>query len=496
MACEAEQAAVNTIQAKIAALRAEQAAAPKQEQGGYTARLNQLGAQAFALGQTLAACRAAQPPAPGPLVLPHLMEISRVDGTPWVNPPFNTSAPNWSSNVVGGKTFDGSKDHPFEWVSVLNPKVEQDDEVGVAGTAILVDDSGADRPADDWYLADVPFTHPFKADFEFTLVPDAPYLPLLAPANRDRNGVFKDSWPAANHLLGADPAGVLALEVDGALVPTEDRVQPADRVALYGRWIVDAGHPEFHTEIHPPLLMAHARCVNAVGAPTPPTLDAVTHVQFWSRPYQAAQLFKNDGDSGIVLADYIERIASTIIHDIDAYPVLHDKAFAGTHLVAFTVRAPAQPPRSNPAAVPAWQLMCSYHFTVNGSCGVEVIPSPADPNAALVVLALNAAGYPTLPEPPSDNVNVSLGKLLNASGTSVSWYAAIGISILKRIHNDHIVFRIYRPPATSAQDSAAVVPFTPLHTLPASSHATDPHSPFPVRGWLKLAWAPVPHTNG
>ena len=485
MACEAEQAAFDTLEAKVAALRAEQAAAPKPEQGGFTARLNQLGAQAVLLGQQLAACRAAQ--IPPPLVLPHLMEISKIDGTPWVNPAFNTSAPTWSSNVVGGQTFDGSKAHPFEWVSVLNPTVEQDDEVGVAGTAILVDDSGND----------LPFTHPFGNDFEFTLVPDAPYLSLLAPANRDRNGVFKDSWPAARQLVGADPPGVLALEVDGALVPPDDRVTPADRVAVYGRWIVDAGHAEFHTEIHPPLLMAHARCVDATGRPAPATVGATTHVQFWSRPYQSAQLFKNAGDSGITLVDYIKRIVETV-RGIYAYPPIHDKAFAGVHLVAFTVRAPAQPPRPNPVAVPAWQLECSYHFTVNGSCGVEVIPSPADPNAVLVVLALNAVGYPTLPEPPSDNKNFSISDLLNdakSRGTNISWYESAFFWLKQLQLNDQIGFRIYRRPPTSAQDTVGVVPFTPLHTLPASSHATDPHSPFPVRGWLKLAWVPVVQTK-
>jgi hypothetical protein len=29
-----------------------------------------------------------------PPVLPHLLQISRIDGTPWVNPPFDTSDPN------------------------------------------------------------------------------------------------------------------------------------------------------------------------------------------------------------------------------------------------------------------------------------------------------------------------------------------------------------------------------------------------------------------
>jgi hypothetical protein len=93
-------------------------------------------------------------PTISPPVLPHMLEISRMDGTPWVNPPFDTSDPNWSSNVVGGKTFDGSSSRALEWVSVLNPSVEQDDEVGLSGTVIKPELSGND----------LPFTHPFEND--------------------------------------------------------------------------------------------------------------------------------------------------------------------------------------------------------------------------------------------------------------------------------------------------------------------------------------------
>jgi hypothetical protein len=41
-----------------------------------------------------------------------------------------------------------------------------------------------------------------------------------------------------------------------------------------------------------------------------------------------------------------------------------------------------------------------------------------------------------------------------------------------------------------------VVPFTPLHTLPASKEVTDPQQRFPVRGWLKLAWVGPTATTG
>jgi hypothetical protein len=427
-----------------------------------------------------------------PPVLPHLLEISKIDGTPWVNPPFDTSDPAWSSNVVGGATFDGSSAHPREWVSVLNPQQEQDDEVGLAGTAISPEISGND----------LPFTHPFGNDFEFTIVPDAPYTSLLAPANRDTQGVYAPSWPLAHQLGLPDPVGVLPLEVDAALVPEADRVTHADRVAVYGRWIVDAGHAEFHTEIHPPLLMGWARCVDANGSPAPPTPGATTLFQLWSRPYQAAQLFTTNGDTGLVLQDYIERIVETV-GDITAYPPIHAKPFSGVHLVAFTVRPPL--PISAPAGplggviAPLQHLECSYHFTVNGSCGVEVIPSPADANSVLVVVSLSDAGYPELPEPASQMQQLSISGLLDEASrlhinieTWKKWFLELkGLQL-----NDHVGFRIFSAPATSAQDSVGVVPFTPLATLPASAQVTDPGQPFPIRGWVRLRWVGPTDTTG
>ncbi len=194
-----------------------------------------------------------------PVGAPHLLDVSRIDGSPWVNPAFNTSDPNWASNLLGGQGYDGSSAHPFEWVSVLNPKVEQDDEVAACGTALAPDVSGND----------VPFVHPFGNDFEFSIALDPAYAPLLAAGNlaapnTNPNAPYHDAWPAAK-ALGLNPTGVLGLEIDGPLVPLADRPMNGDRVAIYGRWIVDAGHQPFHSEIHPPLLMAYARTLDVHG---------------------------------------------------------------------------------------------------------------------------------------------------------------------------------------------------------------------------------------
>ena len=425
-----------------------------------------------------------------PLSPPHILDISRLDGTPWANLAFDTSNPNWSSAVVGGHTFDGSSAHPFEWVSVMNPTLEQDDEVGLAGTVIQPDISGED----------LPFTHPFGNDFEFTIAPDPAYDSLLAPANKDANGVYKDSWPAAQG-LGISVPGFLGLEVDAGIVPGADRPRHGDRVATYGRWIVDAGHPEFHTEIHPPLLLAYARSENAAGTPVAASADAITHFQLWGRPYQAAQKFSSGGDTNLCLQDYVTDIVETL-GSITAYPPIHAKPFTGVHLVAFTVRPPGQPQTAGgpaaSAAVPSHVLECSYHFTVNGSCGVEVITSPADANAVLVLVSLSDAGYPSLPEPPSQMKQLSISALLNeakALGENIAWYKSAFLTLKSWQLSDNVGFRIFNAPATSAHDSENVVPFTPLRSLPSQTVTTDKTQAFPVRGWLKIAWIPTQTTR-
>lgn len=409
-----------------------------------------------------------------------LLDISKINGSPWANPPFDTSDPNWSSNVVGGHTFDGSSAHKFEWVSILNPNDEQDDEVGVAGTVVNPNVSPHD----------LPFTHPFGGDFEFAIVPDPAYEGLLATANKDPNNTnaYADSWQAAQATGISIPSGLLGLEIDDALVPPEYRPAQGDRVAVYGRWIVDAGHPDFHTEIHPPLLMAYARSTDSSGNPVAPSASATTFFQVWSRPYQAGQLFTTNGDTGLALRDYASRIAKTL-GDVQAFPPVLAKPFQGVHVVSFTIRPPVPAPRTRPMQLPTMQLQCSYHFTVNGSCDVQVIASPAESNSILVILALNSVGYPTLPEPPGQFDKYSIQDLLKQvpSGADLSWIEEEWLDI----KGDVYVRRFAAPHMSPTQDSVNVVPFTSLTALPSSSHATDPSQPFPVYGWVKLQWVNV-----
>lgn len=432
----------------------------------------------------------AQPTPPGPAVvspgpLPHLLHISKIQGDNWANPAYDTTSATWSSQVVGGSAYDGSDAHPLEWVSVLNPTVEQDDEVGVAGFAVAVDLSGAD----------LPFTHPFGGDFEFGIAPDPEYAGLLAASNHDPNATndnIKNAFPDGRR-IGLPVDGALPMEVEAGMVPDAYRAQVGDRVAAYGRWIVDAGHEDFHTEVHPPLLLARARAVNTQDADAYPDASAVTLMQLWSRPFQAAQKF-TDGDSkNLSLQSYLGNIAETL-GDIRAYPPTFPKPFDGIHLVSFLVRppVPSAPMRLRPFG-PA-HLECSYSFTTNKACGVQVQQSLSDPNAVEVILALNSAGYPSLPEPAKTMVKYKIDDLVHQIPADLDTLTSVLLDVVKAYQSKFglseadLYVRTYNP--LSAPDLGMhAVPFTPLANLPRSSVNVDDTQPFPVIGWLKVKWA-------
>ncbi|WP_308465792.1 hypothetical protein [Rathayibacter soli] len=422
------------------------------------------------------------PPVVSPGPLPQLLQISKLDGSSFVDPAFDTSAADWSSALVGGTTFDGSSAHSMEWVSVLNPTLEQDDEVGIAGFAVTPEMSGAD----------LPFTHPFGPDFEFAIVPDTEYDALLAASNRDPAGPYAAGWPDARRAGLPAPPGILGLEVDGALVPPTYRPESGDRIALYGRWIVDAGHSDFHTEIHPPLVMARARAVNDQDSPAYPDGNATTLLQLWSRPYQAAQHFTDGSSTGLALGDYLQNIAETL-GDIKAYPPVFAKSFDGIQLIAFTVRPAVIATAPARRIQDRVHLECSYSFTVNNACGVQVQQSPADPNAVVVILALNSVGLPALPELPNTLDKYTIDSLVAQIPGGTSGLTSLLIDVVKAwqsrfgLGEADIYVRRYNGP-NDPSPAAQVVPFTNLADLPRSSVTVDNAQPFPVIGWLKLKW--------
>jgi hypothetical protein len=230
--------------------------------------------------------------------------------------PTDTSNPLWPVLKVGGKRFLLNDEPLFEWVPILADNWEfeilNEQLVGISGTAVLSRLSNHDIPfthpfADD---ADRP-AHPygrFGDDFEFFIAPDTPYYNLMAVTDLDVgrlapwfkiNAEVQAAITQANDQKPADllspgglnlaVPGVLGVEIDQGLIPKVYRPQDGDRVAVFGRWIVDAGHDTFETEIHPPLVAARAfqpllrSSTGGIGIVSPD--PDVTHSTLIGRPY-------------------------------------------------------------------------------------------------------------------------------------------------------------------------------------------------------------------
>jgi hypothetical protein len=295
----------------------------------------------------------------------------------------------------------------------------------------------------DYSDKDVPFTHPMGFDWEFLMALDVPaeepdrYTFLLTPADQSCS---EPGFPEAVALAGSatDDTGrpvvplgpdglpsLLGVEIDSGLVPERftdgpgGGAQLGDRVAVFGRWIVDCGHQipvtrcgdgadihpglkAFRTEIHPPLLVAAARVSTPQDA-APGVLAAPlsTRLLLTSRPFLVGQRFSVD--TGAALHDdaapddgpFVKHIVQELIKvndtllgiptssiQVEAHPKIKSYPFGTDHVMRIVVRPPA--PASGTLAV-------AFQFTMRTGCSVTVTPGEGD--SVVVTVSLEHAAY-------------------------------------------------------------------------------------------------------
>ena len=287
-------------------------------------------------------------------------EILEID---YVNPRpgFDLNDPNWPTTIIGG-TGTYPNHSGKEWVQVLDPREEYDAHlIGATGWLIGPEFSGSD----------VPFSHPFGFDWEFYVALDSDYSFLLAPANTLPADQVKRAKDLQIQPQPA-PARLLGVEIDGGLVPPDfvSEVKEGHRVAVFGRWIVDAAHYDqyddggqkgFRTEIHPPLLMACA---------SPRESDGATRVVFTTRPYLVGQTYSTDEnkiyddlaeDDGGLHDHFVHEIVKLNTFrslGVEAHPKIKSQPLSGgPHQLHFKIR-PAAP------RAPGQRLSISFSFTV------------------------------------------------------------------------------------------------------------------------------------
>jgi hypothetical protein len=441
MACEDLKATYDALSAQLADLEAQIASDPKQEQAGEQAQLKALTAKVWAAGQAYGACheativplkvRGAQP-----------QEILTIQHQ---NPAYGDGS-SWGTTIAGG-SFPGHQG--FEWKQVTDTASEYDTTpVGATGWATFSDTASTDFK----------FTHPFGKDWEFLLALDNAYYSLCPLENthlangRDvisefaRLGLTNPAITGGEDVLGnVTSKGFLGVEWEIGLVNPSFQAEfsDGDRVAVFGRWIVDCGE-DFHSEIHPPLLMASA----GVYKKTPATADQnglqYTRALFASRAYLAGQTFyegtysdkvyedgvSDDGHFVQHMVNELRKAESWNIFDtslkMEAHPKIKQNPFQGIHLFPFIIRTTEAKPAGD-----GRPLVVSFHFTVRSGCTVEVTRN--DDSSVRVYIVINSAGYTPPKLPNRSAVNYSLDQINSDLNLVFKWELLAGLGALLNI---------------------------------------------------------------
>jgi hypothetical protein len=438
-----------------------------------------------------------QPPGAG--ALQAIPRIPGVNGLPilttdYRNPSYDISQ---SGQVCGGKRWLEGGDTPaHEWTQVTDPKNEYEEvPAGLSGVALFPPQDAKTRGLSS---RDVPFTHPFGFDWETFIAPDSAYISLLAPSNGPQAvDEYRDAVQRAQQLGLAVPNGVLNVETDQDLIPPIYRAQEGDRVAVFGRWIVDCGHEDFHTEIHPPLLFVTARTGATQGSPTPGSVTVSTVV---ARPFLVSQEF---GDGALrkhlenEAQKYVEVVGST---QLEAHPRVL-APFKGVHSFSYVVRPPVlKPVPAGPANVarPPYVLTAMFHFTVRTGVAVQVVQNSND--SVKVLIVMNSVSYKPAKLPRKRDWRVTFDQL-----TQMEPAAASAIKKFKHYEQwthlggilgnpkDILTDRYEAPGAVSPHDREQIR--APVNALSGGRHfSIDDNQPFPIYGFLSLQWLPTQPT--
>ena len=124
-----------------------------------------------------------------------------------------------------------------------------------------------------FFAGDLPFTHPFESDYTVNIQLDAPFKGL-----------------AQSQVTTEIPKGAIHSELPRGLFPNDPNgnlsgflPQQGDRIATTGKWVLDCGHGDYHSELHNMEFLAFG---HAQGSET------VAHA--FAEPYHVTNLFVTD----------------------------------------------------------------------------------------------------------------------------------------------------------------------------------------------------------
>lgn len=471
-----------------------------------------------------------------------ILELTDPSGGQWVNPPADETKPagqmtaGWamdpSQGPCGNPTGDATAiQYPncaFEWYPLSTLP-----STGPGGPGIyLYADEMADSDAASGYAViphvsggENPFTHPFMGnhDFDFTLSLDQQFE--AGPTNLA--GMGNSAQYGWSNMIG--------VEIDSDLLPTGFEPRDGDRVAVYGRWIVDAGHPNFHTEIHPYLLLGVASARENSGGVQ--SRQAWTRFTLASRPYMTSQLYPKTASlgSGLItdprygesLLDYVHDMLYSAPKQLRLGPTVWGDPsnnaaqstannVVGDHVVGFLVSPPVLP-----APGPDDLLMMTTQFHARAGSAVALHPVMDGTGRAVAVWVVVELHGPTtangtagpdelaaIQPPPLNWITVSVDQLLKDWGQELSTFKTVMAELLW----GPVAFYRYDPlpgPDMFLDDLTGTglknIRVDSLASLgsgvpgavgvPIGGHygvKMDQTMPWPVYGWLDLYWSTSP----
>lgn len=412
------------------------------------------------------------------------------------NPSSRWTTSNWTSNICSGKTWLSGKEPRYEWTPVLDPSDETSSIVGITGVALHPHES----------TADVPFTHPFgQLDWNYLVLPDEQYRHLLGPRNDNKDKTDAERNIASQQAAGSKldvSRGLLAVENDRGLCPPEFRVSLFNRVAVFGRWIVDCGHDDYLTEIHPPLLSVYADA--SPGSDVELKIENLkTRTKIISLPFLVSQEF----EGGSLLEQLLKQLALvfafplpgiSLTDVVKARPIIK-KPFSGRHEFSVVVRPPVVPVQA--ARVRSkHDLYVQYHFTVRSGITINMTaegPSKEQPDAVRITVVMDERDF-KMDQAFLDRtrrdwlVSIADFKRLNEEVYKVYQSLVPVIALADggkaSVFNRGILTDQYDSP--EARMSTAYQTAFVRDLTSAPKYVINDLQPYPIYGWISVSWVP------
>jgi hypothetical protein len=327
---------------------------------------------------------------------------------------------------------------------------------------------------------DLPFTHPFGNDANFDIDLDPRYQQL-------------------DQLLGAQvpsgPLGGLHTELEQALFPHQGPnvetdflsgflPQNGDRVAAVGPWIIDCGHTDFHTEIHPITFAAYG---HADGQTT------VAHAFY--NPYRETQFYNPDSAVSPQVANltrfgdpktrsFVQYLVGELLRVGHLAQPFHDQIQAFMLEKANTLNplpwfVCAPTPRPGNAA-----LSVSYSFTTRPGVSIDAQPDASTgcvrftPTFGPDYTPLNPIGH--VCELDWDTLNEQAQQALGSPDVDIR-------ALIEKQVPASFIPSVEKNPLMLCYDPLQVNP--PGTSGKAQSVAVSGSQPFPFYGEIKVGWA-------